>query len=211
MNKSSFIISISGPSGSGKSTLVRQLKNRLSEAIAFYFDDYASTNKYPVDLIAWLNEGADPKLVMNPDFNRDLNELAQGRSVVLPINDQLLEPKKIIIVEEPFGRGREGMGELIDYSVCIDIPLEVALARRVLRGIQNANSSPVETLKNVEDYLLQYLMAVGSLYHVINMKVMSECELVISGLDPIEIMADKVIDELMKRNIQLFNEDSNNS
>lgn len=83
------------------------------------------------------------------------------------------------------------------------------MARRVLRGIQNASSSPVETLKNVEEYLLQYLMAVGSLYHVINKKAMSDCELVISGLDPIEIMADKVIDELMKRNIQYFNEDSN--
>lgn len=204
MNKSSFIISISGPSGSGKTTLVRQLKNRLSEAISFHFDDYASTNKYPDDLFAWLNEGADPKLVMNPDFTRDLNELAQGRSVVLPINDQLLEPKKIIVVEEPFGRGREGMEELIDYSICIDIPLEVALARRMLRGIQNSDSSPVETLKSFEEYLLQYLMGVRSLYHVINMKVMSECELVISGLDPIEKMADKVIDELMKRNIRLF-------
>ena len=39
------------------------------------------------------------------------------------------------------------MAELIDFVVCIDIPLEVALARRILRGIQNAEYSPSETLK----------------------------------------------------------------
>ncbi|GIP26322.1 hypothetical protein J23TS9_14520 [Paenibacillus sp. J23TS9] len=47
------------------------------------------------------------------------------------------------------------MAELIDFAVCIDIPLEVALARRILVGIQKAKNTPDETLKNVEEYLSQ--------------------------------------------------------
>lgn len=148
MNKSAFTISVSGPSGSGKSTLTKQLRDKLVDAISFHFDDYASTNKYPDDFVEWLEKGADPKLVQNPNFNRDLYELVQGRSIKLP-NNQMVKSEKYIIVEEPFGRGREGMAELIDFVVCIDIPLEVALARRILRGIKHTECSPSETLKKL--------------------------------------------------------------
>lgn len=131
MNKSAFTIAVSGPSGSGKSTLTKQLRDKLVDAISLHFDDYASTNKYPDDFVEWLEKGADPKLVQTPNFNRDLYELVQGRSIKLPSN-QMVKSEKYIIVEEPFGRGREGMAEPIDFVVCIDIPLEVALARKIL-------------------------------------------------------------------------------
>lgn len=202
MNRSSFIISVSGPSGSGKSTLVKLLKDKLVEAISFHFDDYVLSNKYPDDLFTWLREGADPKLVLNPDFLRDLFELAHGSTIELPHNNQLLEPAKYIIVEEPFGRGREGMADLIDFVVCIDIPLEVALARRLLEGIQQARSSTDETLKHVNEYLSQYLMGVRDLYKIINSKVLSDCDVILNGLEPTEIMADLVIEQLKKRSFQ---------
>lgn len=97
MNKSAFIIAVSGPSGSGKSTLTKQLRDKLVDAISFHFDDYASTNKYPDDFVEWLEKGADPKLVQNPNFNRDLYELVQGRSIKLPSN-QIVKSEKYIIV-----------------------------------------------------------------------------------------------------------------
>ncbi|SEM04256.1 Uridine kinase [Paenibacillus sp. cl141a] len=200
MNKSAFTIAVSGPSGSGKSTLTKQLRDKLVDAISFHFDDYASTNTYPDDFVEWLEKGADPKLVQNPDFNRDLSELVQGRSITLP-NNQMVKSEKYIIVEEPFGRGREGMAELIDFVVCIDIPLEVALARRILRGIQNAECTPSETLKSFEEYLSQYLIVVRNLYQAINLNVMADCDLIVSGLEPIDVITDKIIIELEKRSI----------
>lgn len=200
MNRSAFTIAVSGPSGSGKSTLTKQLRDKLVDAISFHFDDYASTNKYPDDFVEWLEKGADPKLVQSPNFNRDLYELVQGRSIKLPSN-QMVKSEKYIIVEEPFGRGREGMAELIDFVVCIDIPLEVALARRILRGIQNAEYSPSETLKNFEEYLSQYLIVVRNLYQAINSNVMTDCDLIVSGLEPMDVITDKIIIELEKRSI----------
>lgn len=200
MNKSAFTIAVSGPSGSGKSTLTKQLRDKLVDAISLHFDDYASTNKYPDDFVEWLEKGADPKLVQNPNFNRDLYELVQGRSIKLPGN-QMVKSEKYIIVEEPFGRGREGMAELIDFVVCIDIPLEVALARRILRGIQHTECSPSETLKNFEEYLSQYLIVVRNLYQAINSNVMADCDLIVSGLEPMDVITDKIIIELEKRSI----------
>ncbi|MCM3782025.1 AAA family ATPase [Neobacillus mesonae] len=199
MNKSAFTIAISGPSGSGKTTVTKQLRDKFDDAISFHFDDYASTNKYPDDFSEWLKKGADPKLVQNPKFNRDLFELVRGRSIELP-NGQILRSEKYIIVEEPFGRGREGMAELIDFVVCIDIPLEVALARRVLREIQTAERNPTETLNTVGEYMSQYLNVIRNLYQSINSKVMAECDLIVSGLEPIDAITDKIIIELEKRN-----------
>ncbi|MEC0373408.1 AAA family ATPase [Paenibacillus chibensis] len=201
MNKSTYTIAVSGPSGSGKSTLTKQLRDKLVNAISFHFDDYESTNKYPDDFLEWLEKGADPKLVHNPNFNRDLYELVQGRSIKLP-NNQMIKSEKFIIVEEPFGRGREGMAELIDFVVCIDIPLEVALARRILRGIHNAEGTPGETLKNIEEDLTQYLIVVRNLYQAINSNVMAECDLIVSGLEPMDVITDKIIKELEKRNVK---------
>jgi uridine kinase len=200
MNKSAFTIAVSGPSGSGKSTLTKQLRDKLVDAVAFHFDDYASTNQYPEDFVKWLEKGADPKWVQNSNFNKDLAELIQGRSIRLP-NQQMIDSKKYIVVEEPFGRGREGMAELIDFVVCIDIPLEVALARRVLREVQWTDSPPGETLKNIEEYLSQYLTIVRNLYEAINSKVMAECDFMVSGLEPIDGITDKIIGELKRRNI----------
>ncbi|KOP67296.1 hypothetical protein AMS62_20135 [Bacillus sp. FJAT-18019] len=88
MNKSAHVIAVSGPSGSGKSTLTKKLRDKLVDAISFHFDDYASTNKYPDDFLDWLGKGDDPKLVQNPDFNRDLYELVQGKSIKLPNNQR---------------------------------------------------------------------------------------------------------------------------
>jgi uridine kinase len=208
MNKSAFTIAISGPSGSGKSTLAKHLKEKLVDAISFHFDDYVSTNEYPDDFFTWLEKDANPKLVLNPSFNRDLYELVHGRSIILP-NNQMVESEKYIIVEEPFGRGREGMAELIDFVVCIDIPLEVALARRILEEIQKTESTPSESLKNVKEYLSQYLMVVRNLYQVINSNVMVECDLIVSGLEPIDVITDQIIKELEKRSIKQLKEDSN--
>ena len=35
----------------------------------------------------------------------------------------------MIVLEEPFGRERAEIADLIDFVVCIDLPLEIALAR----------------------------------------------------------------------------------
>lgn len=88
-----------------------------------------------------------------------------------------------------------------DFVVCIDIPLEISLARRILRGIQSAEYSPSETLNNFEEYLSQYLRVMRNLYQAINSNVMADCDLVVSGLEPIDVITDRIIVELEKRGI----------
>ncbi len=88
--------------------------------------------------------------------------------------------------------------------MCIDIPLEIALARRILRtleGIQRSGSKADEPLKQMEEYLSQYLIVVRDLYHAINTRVKSDCDLIVNGINSPELLAELIIVELKKRSL----------
>jgi uridine kinase len=57
--------------------------------------------------------------------------------VTSPVNGVTVAPAKYIIFEGPLGRVHQKTGQSIDYLVFIDTPLEVGLARMVLRDIAN--------------------------------------------------------------------------
>src|SRR5687768_13867478 len=134
-NQPSYAIALSGPSGAGKSTLIQALSSRLGTAVASRIDDYEATSIYP-DTAHWLAEVADPNMFQTPQFIADVRALRSGGSIFLLDSSAVIHPTHFLIVEEPFGRGREQMRDLIDFVVYIDLPLEIALARKILR--QNA-------------------------------------------------------------------------
>src|SRR5215208_591824 len=52
-----FVVAVSGPSGAGKSTAIRNLVERLGDAVALYLDDYEASSIYP-NIEQWLADGA---------------------------------------------------------------------------------------------------------------------------------------------------------
>ena len=102
-------------------------------------------SRYPRDrtLSEWLRDGADVNEWKTPQFALDVAALREGRSVALPPRrggDTLgrkpgdtVQPTRYVLIEEPMGRARAEMAQSIDFAVVIDTPLEVALARRLLR------------------------------------------------------------------------------
>ena len=71
----------------------------------------------------------------------DLLELRQGRPIHRLQTKHVMMPTPIIVVEEPFGRSRPELGVLIDFVAVLDTPLEVALARRLLRELRCGEKS----------------------------------------------------------------------
>ena len=133
----SFVIAITGASGSGKTSLVNSVTDLFDDSVSFFFDDYGSTHQYPADLAAWINNGLDPHRWKNPRLLEDLRLLSYGKPVTLPDSEKTIHPARIIVMEEPFGRTREHMDELVDFVACIDLPLEFALARRIMRALDD--------------------------------------------------------------------------
>jgi uridine kinase len=115
-----YVIAVNAVSGGGKTTLGRLLRDTLSAEL-FCFDDFDDTNIHPVDMFDWWKRGADLR-----EF--DCPEMFDTVSRVLQRGDTMH-----VILDYPFGRDHPRFERVIDLSVFIDTPLDIALARRVLR------------------------------------------------------------------------------
>jgi len=188
-----FVIAVSGPSGAGKSTVVRNLVARLGDAAALFFDDYESSSIYP-DITKWLNDGADPNQFQTPQLSADLRALRAGSSITVPHNGQALQPARVIVLEEPFGRERAEVADLIDFVVCIDLPLEIALARRLLRmlGLFLADQTPDAFAKQLQSFLPWYIESGRDLYRAMQQLVLQNCDLIADGMLPPDALAEVI-------------------
>ena len=192
-----FVIAVAGPSGAGKSTLVRALVRELEDAVALFFDDYhpkfVSSTSYPQTTAQWLDEGADPASWSTPQMLADLQALVRGETILHPKEKSILESATFIVLEEPFGRARPGMKELIDYVIVVNTPLEVALSRRLLRELEKPYSSehPDKFISSMSTFLNSYLKAGRLLYLAVNEYALKDCNLVLDALkSPPEIVRE---------------------
>jgi uridine kinase len=137
----SYGICIAGTSGADKTTLTRALARRCRNALIVSFDDYAYAPPSVLDSRRWIAEGADPAAWKVPKLTEDLLELRQGRPIRHSVTKLVTIPTPIIVVEEPFGRSRPELRALIDFVAVLDTPLEVALARRLLRELRSSEKT----------------------------------------------------------------------
>ena len=137
-----FIISINSVSGGGKTALATALHRSLPQSALFCFDDYNDSNVYPEDFYEWSRRGADITEFDCPGMRNTVDEeIQRGKS-------------KQIILDYPFGRRHPRFADIIDLAVFIDTPLDVALARRILRDYSVENQ---EVLENLRSELTHYL------------------------------------------------------
>ena len=204
----SFVIAIAGTSGAGKTTLVKRVAALLGEAVTFYFDDYS---EYPPDVDQWLQEGGDLKLWETPRLTTDLKTLKFGTSLVLSeparfhreavgetFPKGILEPARFIVMEEPFGRERPGMETLVDFVVGLDTPLDLALARRLLRDIEYHRQGihKGELADYMKILLVDYQGPLRDLYLVAQRVALHHSDLVIDGTKPVEMLAQEIVDKV---------------
>jgi uridine kinase len=194
-----FVITVSGVSGAGKSSTVRAIAALLGDASCFYFDDYGEAMQQPEDGLRWIAEGADLTAFRLPQFGEDVRRLRWGEAVVTPTGRRV-EPASFLVIEEPFGAGRHDMANLVDFSVFIDTPMEVALARRLLESVERWEGSPEQRMHWIGNYLNAYLFeGMREVYIAINARVQERSQLTLDGLKPIEENARRVVEAVRQR------------
>jgi uridine kinase len=188
-----FVIAISGPSGAGKSTAIRNLVACLGDAMALYLDDYEASSTYP-DIEQWLADGADPNQFQTPQLSADLRALTAGVAITLPHNGLVVQPARVIVLEEPFGRERAEVADMIDFVVCIDLPLEIALARKLLRmlGFFLTEQTPDAFAKHLQFFLPWYIESGRELYRAVQQRVLQNCDLIADGMLPPDALAHAI-------------------
>lgn len=194
-----YVIAITGHSGAGKSTLIQELVTRLEDAVSLSFDSYESTSTYPPGK-QWLEAGADPNEFRTPQLVEDVRKLKNGNPIIHPETGAEIRPARYLILEEYFGRGRAAMQEMIEFVVLVDVSLEIAHARKLLRrnDFLPWEDNPEVFMRNLREHLNWYLQVGRNFYLAVNNTVRKDCDLILDGALPTSQMAEEIINALKK-------------
>jgi hypothetical protein len=125
--------------------------------------------------------------------------LRRGVPVVPPGSTLPVLPAPYVIVEEPAGRARLDIGRALDLVAVIDIPPEIALARRIRREIaaERESSDPAAYLPTLDAYLSWYCIGMRDVYAAVNRHALASCDLVLDGTKPLDELAKQIVELAM--------------
>lgn len=198
------VIGIAGPPGSGKTSVTRALAQALGDAAVLHMDSYERMTGHTMEeLAAWTARGADYDEMPVPQLDEHLAALKAGRPVLEPASGATIQPGRFIVFETQFGRAHAATGRHIDLLVWLDMPADVALARRIRQLLADALAArPTELRPRMEwlqGYVENYLALVQRLVALQRERVMPGADLVVQGSgDPLQA-ATKLRAEIVGR------------
>lgn len=131
------VIAVAAVTAGGKTTLVNALRQRFPGAHSLHFDDYTFEGEVE-NFHQWVLDGADYNVWNLAPLERD----------ILNLRDSGCE---ILLLDYPFAYLNDRIAPYIDRAVFIDTPLDVAMARRVLRDMSAASADEIRA--DMEFYL----------------------------------------------------------
>ncbi|MBY0395581.1 MAG: hypothetical protein K2X91_03810 [Thermoleophilia bacterium] len=189
-----LVVAVSGPSGAGKSSLIEAAASRLGDTARLHFDHYITLGNDIGEITAWLEAGGDPNRFATPRLADDLRRLIDGGWIERPHDRVRVGPADVVILEEPFGRARTEIAALIDFAVHIDVPPDVALARRTLRLI---GERPVlgdsAVLDAMEEQLRAFLAVGRDSYRAADRAARAAADLVLDGMRPVDALTEELL------------------
>ncbi|WP_246118868.1 nucleoside/nucleotide kinase family protein [Alkalibacillus haloalkaliphilus] len=169
-------MSIAAVSGGGKTTITNQLLENLPESEALYFDDYDFEGA-PSNLVNWVHDGANYNVW-------NLTPLAQSIQAIIEKGQV-----KYLILDYPFAYLNEQMKNYIDFAIYIDTPLDVALARRMIRDFEGQAVSKV--MGDLKFYLKYGREAFLAMEYV-----KGNSDMIIDGTNPLEEVVNVILEKL---------------
>ena len=136
-------------------------------------------------------------------FTEHIRSLKDGKPVRSPVSGSKIGPARYIVVDAPLGRVHSDSGKYFDFMVFIDTPLDVAMARRLLRDLTLANVDTAnETVASVKAETEAYLSGARRIYESFVERVKPTCDLVLDGNLTLDELASIVVSSLQKRLIE---------
>ena len=174
------MISVSGIPGSGKSTLAKALSDALSWPV-IRFDDYEIlTTMHPSAVAEWLDRGAPLSDSLAPGFCQAA--LSAGPNAIL---------------DTPFGPLWPGHEKVISFSVWIDCPFDIALARK-LQALAWAGRSDPDFATWMQGWLQNYPHTTRPAYEQISRKTQRLVNCSVDGASPWRVNYMLIRTELRK-------------
>ena len=204
-NNLRYLIGISGPPGAGKTALVQGLSAAMHDTTTIHMDSYQRmVQPFPEQVQRWLRQEAGIGEFQIPQLSEDLATLRSGAPVAEPGTGAEIPPRKYILFETRYGRAHRATGRDIDLLICIDTPLDVALARNlrtaVATSLRDAKTRSLEEcVRDLHDYLDQYPDTMRALTISEKNRVAADADLVVDGLLPIPQLIEVTKLEILRR------------
>ena len=132
------IIAIAAVTAGGKTSIVNELKKQIPNTMSLHFDDYSFEGEVD-DFYAWTMQGADYNVWNLSPLIKDILEIKKNSD------------SEYLLLDYPFAYCHEELSKYIDCAIFIDTPLDIAMARRILRDMNNATGEEIR--QDLEMYL----------------------------------------------------------
>ena len=173
------IIAIGAVTAGGKTTVVNAIKARLPRTASLHFDDYSFDGEVD-DFTKW---------VSNEEYYNvwDLSPLKADVERI--INSKRFD---YLLLDYPFAYQNKMMKDYLDCCIFIDTPLDIALARRVLRDMKEASADDIRNEMNT------YLNSTRICYVQMLADILPTSDYVIDGAKELEIIINETMEIILR-------------
>lgn len=175
------IISIAAVTAGGKTTIVNKLKEQWDNVCTLHFDDYIFEGEVE-DFYQWVLDGADYNVWNLKPLEEDIIKIMESGKY------------EYLILDYPFAYCNEQIKKYIDKAIFIDTPLDVALARRVLRDMTEASGSEIRN--DLELYLKYARIA----FVQMQKDVLPSSDYVVDGTMSLDNLVEKIVEIIIDSN-----------
>ena len=173
-------IAIAAVTAGGKTTVVNEIKQQLKNVKSLHFDDYSFEGEVE-DFYDWVMQGA----------NYDVWDLSPLINDICEIKNN--EDCDYLLLDYPFAYCHKELSKYIDCTIFIDTPLDIAMARRVLRDMKNATGEEIR--HDMEMYLKYARVA----YVQMLKDILPSSDYVIDGTKELEEKVEEIIKIILAR------------
>jgi len=176
-----IVVAIASVSGGGKTTITGELQRRIPYADALYFDDEDyDTASGIVDICQWVEDGANYDLWNLQTFAERIQALLSNTAL----------SRDFILLDYPFAYKQKQIGRFIDYAIFIDTPLDIAMARRILRDFSSISS------RNLCEDMKGYLSRGRNAYlHMVN-TIKPDSDYIVDGSLAVTVIVELICGKL---------------
>ena len=168
------VIAIAAVTAGGKTTTVNAIKKQLSNVKSLHFDDYVFEGEGD-NFYQWVLDGADYNVWNLEPLAKDILRVKHNGNC------------DYVILDYPFAYCHEQIRKYIDVAFFIDTPLDIALARRILRDMGNASG------KDIRKDLTRYLKYARIAFVQMQKDILPSSDYVIDGTMSTEYIAKEII------------------
>lgn len=168
------IIAIGAVTAGGKTSAINQIVGRIPRAVALHFDEYSFEGEVE-DFGLWVKKGADYNVW-------NLSPLKDDIEKVIGIGKY-----EYLFLDYPFAYQNSLIKDYIDCAIFIDTPLDIALARRVLRDMQEASADKIRYEMEL------YLKHSRAAYTQMLKDIRTTSDYVVNGAQELETVVEHII------------------